>query len=680
MELELSKLLEEKCTDDDLVSGERGHREKKQKQVDWDRFLDKLKEGPEILEKKFDRTVHVTKNANRNQNHRTYVIEDTILEKALRRDPPNNVCDQLAEYSPTYKYSRELHNLINEMMINDDEWNEVKRSLFRLCIAKKHDLTDTQIENVFKIRHTWREDTLLMLSSRRDPPLQVVEFMLEQCRESIAIVDTRLHDWIPVIYAITFGAKHEVVDIITPTSEDFKLIPALQEFNFLEETDVYYRTPLHWAISHGASLEKVKAIKDQTAPKALDLKDDLGMRPFELAINEGTSMEIIELLVPSNMDFMTVEKNILRYLINEGVERNSEETTPYSLDSSSFCYHAHDDFAGTKRYDVSVLGSNPKTVPFLAKQISNNSHLQKIMIAKGCETVAIAILMLDFYTCILLTVSFSLSTNHFNKNSANFESTPWLHVLISSILCLGFRELTQSYAGGMRYFLDLWNYFDLATLTVTAWCATKMYQREIDDQFASLAVIGTGLVWFNNLEFLRKTFLPFSIFVNGLITIIWDLIPFLIVSSIVLLAFSQMYHIISLAKGICDEVPLDDESLHFCTSGRAIFSTYAMFVAGIETQDFGSQTPMEIVSMILFGFIVVVILLNVVIAIVSKSWGKVTKKGRQVFWEYRLIYYQDVKNYNGFFPKNKWAQTVNKCIDNVLDRICKVLWTRADYW
>jgi len=719
----IRKRLEDQCSDQNIVAPKR---EENFESVKWDLFLSDLNKVESddakraILEQPFERLVNVNKdqpNADKSKNkkHRSYLIEDTILQCALRRCPPKEVLDELKRLSPTYRHSKELYDLIDKVPMDDDEWTEIKRILYRLCFSASCDLSETEVKNVFTIRHGWREDTLLMLSARRNPPLKVIDAMLKKCHECIAIVDTALYDWIPVIYAIAYGASHEVIVAMIPDENDCQNLLPLKEFNFLENFDVYNRTPLHWTVFYGASVETVIALRKKTFSEALNKKDDLNKRPFEMAINEGTSMEVVEALLPDGLDFATVEMNIIRSIIHKKVNYDSYLhsskadvsvihknfiDTPISKgpkggvdefkdnDVVAWQENEHqakelqddeDEFADMKRYDVSS-----KIIPYLAKQLQKKQHLQDIMVAKSCQTIPIAFLMMDFYSCLLLILSFRSSiTYYLTPEFIPTESTPWLIVLASTILYMTFRELCQMYVGGISWFLDLWNLFDVTTIAIVAWCIVKMATNNIDDSFTAITVVAAAMVWFNALAFLRSTFLRFSIFVSGLMTIIQDLVPFLIVSLVLLVGFGEMYNIDSLASGECRN-PTNDNGMFFCTFGDSLFSTYALFVGGIEMADLASTTIMKVIS-IAFGFFVAVILLNVVIAIVSNSWDSVAEEGKEVFWNYRLLFLNDIKNYEEVFScvdggDIQCVEGLTGFMDSCLDRICKLLWVRSEYW
>ena len=155
----ISKRLEEHCSDDDIVTS--SSREEKSRMVDWELFLEDLKRVEDnthkrsMLEQPIERTVQVKKDKDK-ENHRLYQIEDTILQKALRRSPPPNVLKVLEMISPTYRISKQIYDLINAMTMGDDEWTEIKRILYRLTVSKIYGLTDAETKNVFRIRHGWR--------------------------------------------------------------------------------------------------------------------------------------------------------------------------------------------------------------------------------------------------------------------------------------------------------------------------------------------------------------------------------------------------------------------------------------------------------------------------------------------------------------------------------------------
>jgi hypothetical protein len=55
------------------------------------------------------------------------------------------------------------------------------------------------------------------------------------------------------------------------------------------------------------------------------------------------------------------------------------------------------------------------------------------------------------------------------------------------------------------------------------------------------------------------------------------------------------------------------------------------------------------------------------------------------FWNYRLLFAQDVKNYEELLPwyggeEVQWVKRITGSIDGYLERIFLFLWPRTDYW
>ncbi len=637
----ISKRLEENCSDDDIILA--SSREEKCRLVDWELFIDDLNRVEDashkrsILEEPIERIVQVRKDKDRNEIHRVYHIKDTILEKALRRSPPPNVIKELEMISPTYRVSKQIYDAIQSMTMDDDEWTETKRLLYRLSVIEVYGLSDNEIKNVFRIRHGWREDTLLMMATRRDPPLKVVAELLKGCRESISIVDTPLYDWIPMNYAIAYDAKPEVTAALIPSQEDFNAQKPLQEHNFLEQVDVYNKTPLHWTVFYNAPLATIIALKERSPSSAFEKNDDFGMKPFEMAIKEGSRMEIVEALLPDSIpDFEYVEMGIFRSLIYKKNTKNtapvvkksrrqkSDEFDDNNTDAMVEAREKEDSFVDKKSYDASQ-----KCIPYLAKQLVRKKYLQNILISKSCCTLPTFIMILDFYACVALVWSFRESTiSYVYGEEPSSYSLRWVYVLLVTATYQASRELFQMYKGGIPWFFNVWNYVDALTGAFAIWCGVKMLMNERAPYFSQLIIFTTALVWLNALVFLRKTFLRFAIFVSGLIGIIYDLIPFMIVTVILLVAFGEMYMVDSISNGQCIEQDGENGASPFCTFNDGLFQTYALFVSGIEMQDFADTRTMRVIS-IAFGFFVTVILLNVIIAIVSSSWDSAAERGKE---------------------------------------------------
>eukprot|EP00594_Rhizosolenia_setigera_P018424 CAMPEP_0178977472 /NCGR_PEP_ID=MMETSP0789-20121207/24510_1 /TAXON_ID=3005 /ORGANISM="Rhizosolenia setigera, Strain CCMP 1694" /LENGTH=323 /DNA_ID=CAMNT_0020666879 /DNA_START=154 /DNA_END=1128 /DNA_ORIENTATION=+ len=135
----------------------------------------------------------------------------------------------------------------------------------------------------------------------------------------------------------------------------------------------------------------------------------------------------------------------------------------------------------------------------------------------------------------------------------------------------------------------------------------------------------TFFIWSYGVLKLRVVSVQLAVFVSGFTNIINTLLPFFVVSFLVLGSFAQMYNINN------DGDPYD-------TFGNAFLWTYSNFLAfgGLNIQEsLNDQQRRNMIITCLFGFFVVMLLLNVVIAVASTAWEGVTERGRDDFLLYR---------------------------------------------
>ena len=215
-----------------------------------------------------------------------WVHVDTILkdirgiELTLKRQKINDILDHIQkahEESNWQEVEVSLQEIRGTKALQDEERaidriiSKVKRGgsekkVINRQLSKIHDKQDRskkvrgdiktldELKSIFYIRHTWREDTLLMISARRKPPLPITKTMLLLGPKAISIgtfvlhallfeviaffrivlgslvplskpfkpVDTPLYDWIPLRYTLNYSALPEVTELLIPTDKDFR--------------------------------------------------------------------------------------------------------------------------------------------------------------------------------------------------------------------------------------------------------------------------------------------------------------------------------------------------------------------------------------------------------------------------------------------------------------------------
>lgn len=154
-------------------------------------------------------------------------------------------------------------------------------------------------------------------------------------------------------------------------------------------------------------------------------------------------------------------------------------------------------------------------------------------------------------------------------------------------------------------------------------------------------------IWLNFLKYLRGVIVEFAVFVSGVVHVVQRLGVFLMAMLIILVAFMDMFYTLYLASGYCDGFNTDRshadicdpegaEPYRFCSRWDAFLSVYIMLLGEVDEGDFKSSF-LATLLFILFVFLVVILLANVLIAIVTDSYSILRKeRAAIVFWSNRL--------------------------------------------
>ncbi len=163
------------------------------------------------------------------------------------------------------------------------------------------------------------------------------------------------------------------------------------------------------------------------------------------------------------------------------------------------------------------------------------------------------------------------------------------------------------------------------------------------------------------------------------------MIPFTVGVTIILCAFAQLYVTENAGTQECSAYYNNNgEIADLCVFDSAFLKVYGMFVGGIEIGEL-SNTPSMLIISAMFGFIVAILLLNIVIAIVSDKWAEVYEDGELHYWSNRLDFLAEVKSFDRTFKciigcgkRTTTTQNPNSksWTNEVVVRICRMLWPR----
>lgn len=142
-------------------------------------------------------------------------------------------------------------------------------------------------------------------------------------------------------------------------------------------------------------------------------------------------------------------------------------------------------------------------------------------------------------------------------------------------------------------------------------------------------------------------------FILAILQIAKDVLWFCVIASIVVIAFSQMFFTVlapdscSISRGISADV---DET-RSCIQSEYFLSAYLLLIF----QDFDRETfetPFSVFLMVLYSFMIVLVMLNVLIAVASESYEKCVVRSSSLFGRARVMMLAEIVCFQYLLRRN----------------------------
>mmetsp|Transcript_16284 Transcript_16284/g.24429 ORF Transcript_16284/g.24429 Transcript_16284/m.24429 type:complete len:893 (+) Transcript_16284:130-2808(+) len=317
--------------------------------------------------------------------------------------------------------------------------------------------------------------------------------------------------------------------------------------------------------------------------------------------------------------------------------------------------------------DVSALPPETKDLILkipqrIGESLIYEKLMKQLMNAKFTRGIALPILMMDMYVQLILIVLFSWfivpgkmeQPHSFLLRSLLTPCTTWLAIC----------EVTELFKTGQLYVLEIYNIVDVVQIIVVA---MTIYNLN-DDKFGSLGeqttlLVATYIVWTRILFVLGNFYYSIAVFNTALFKILAELVPFLVTTTTVILAFAHMFYLTGPEdESLCANLRSDtlnmtpdeffDEGGWTCTWYNSYVSTFHMMLSGEWhfLNDF-PPTRQSVLSMV-YAFVIGIILLNIIIAVISIAFQGVSENIDQAFWSQRYRFLiGDVLSMVSFFRR-----------------------------
>mmetsp|Transcript_988 Transcript_988/g.1270 ORF Transcript_988/g.1270 Transcript_988/m.1270 type:complete len:774 (+) Transcript_988:61-2382(+) len=567
---------------------------------------------------------------------------------------------------------------------NEDSWEKV-RQWFR-----DHDPKEIW-EEAQKLGDY--STTALHQSCRNCPPLDVIETFLKDAPEIVRWSDA--FGWLPLHYACANGASEDVLRVLADAYPESKTA-----------TDRRGRTPLHFALGSTDIPVTAAAVVLLSSTGAASCPDENGMLPLHYACAYGAPEEALHVLTDNNADSITqtdrngrtplhfalgnadrqASPNVVRLLLAQNpdvVNVTDKERSDLPLHLLATRAKSLNETQKSERENATkcldlYLNANPHpTASFLAALQSLPEWLRdhavvtpavkNILNEKISQKFPTAVLMLDMYMLLAVFIFFcvAVSKSIELRDDPNEENgLPYQYVLPLYIGAIYFAmwEVLQMLSLHSLGLFNTWltsaeNWKDVIFFILVLFMAGVMHTGALTLRaFRYISVVFFVVLNGNMIYFLKDFYIDFAIFVNLLLYIVTHLVPFLISLLVFLIMFAQIFNTIFMddlrycpcIKNTTDTTTtnvtcgLDEENSEFCEFGTSLFRVFEMLLGEVNEDDF-KEDGLAIFFFYLFMFLVVILLANILIAIVTDSYGVIqNERAAIVFWSNRLDFVAEV--------------------------------------
>ncbi len=280
--------------------------------------------------------------------------------------------------------------------------------------------------------------------------------------------------------------------------------------------------------------------------------------------------------------------------------------------------------------------------------------VQVLLNEKISQRFPTLVLMGDFYFLAIIIIAYSLNVTdsiyrRFGDQPDNINAANLSALYIGAGYFLA-REIIQMISLISLKSFHIWvydssNWLNVIFIILVLYWTILMQTGGGDKETFRIGTAVTVIVlWLKVLAFLRNMLIDFAVFTGGVFYVFRRLVAFLTALTIILVGFAQMFVTVFQNTPYCLErsvdnstCPTDDQEMRpYCDYWSAFLNVYTMLLGQVDETLFESSAVATFLF-IIFMFLVVILLANVLIAIVTDSYKVIQdQRAAIVFWTNRL--------------------------------------------
>lgn len=487
-----------------------------------------------------------------------------------------------------------------------------------------------------------------------------------------------------------------------------EIVRLLSDTGAAELPDEGGMIPLHYAAAYGTTRQVLEVLLE-VSPNSLNKTENKGRNPLHLAMvnaHRQLSPSVVGCLLElqtkycNNNNNSTTTTTITNITVDDTMINNYDDDNHLPIHllalSSKFPPEKVNERSNATKCLILYLAAKPnastdfltaiQTLPEWLHDIAVISdHIQEVLDERIVMRFPTMILILDLTFLLLVIVMFEISSIQtidylFTLDGGGFDSSsssssneiantrPSDTPVIIVLVCGGYFTLrtilqiishigmgnTSSYIWELDNWLDLLNIFFIYYFGCIMLTAEPIVSMEA---FCCGVAITKGIMWMCVINFLKSTQVEFSVFVSGVFYVVQRLAAFLLALLVILLMFAQMFYIVYAKTTMCacTEENTDANPFPHCSFFSSLLKVFTMMMGEIGNAMRYSTLPVAQLLYVVFSFLVVILLSNVLIAIVTDSYGVIkNERAAMVFWSNRLDFVTEIdqiKNVGKLFRK-----------------------------
>lgn len=593
--------------------------------------------------------------------------------------------------------------------------------------------------------------TPLHLACRNRPPADVVDVLLSASPDSVRWEDS--FGWLSLHYACANGASEDVLRMLADAFPDGKTatdrrgrtplhfalgntdrlatpetVVLLSSTGAGECADENGMLPLHYACAYGASEEALKILTDGHVD-SITACDRKGRTPLHFALGNADrpfSPAVVRLLLSqyqSAVDAVDNEGSLPLHLLANRAN-TLKETQEKERSNAEACLILY--IAAEPRPTADFLTALQALPGWLGDAAVVHPVVQRLLNDKISQKIPTAMVLFDFYFLLAVTIVYyllaveSIEKRFVGNIPPNEMSLDQRKIDNKLIILLYFgagwfmvRELLQIYSlvtlGLFKTWLsDSGNFVDVSFFVLSIVGGALMQTGAGNSySFRTLAAFTIFLMWVKFLSFLRSIFINIAVFLKSFIYVLKKLASFMIAVIMILIMSAQAFHTLFLTDEYCSctnnttdnpnrtncadvtGAPGEEDFRPFCGRiGHSFIKVYTMLLGEVDDGLF--KHPFQVFLYACFMFFAVVLLAQVLIAIVTDSYGVISEKATIVFWSNRLDFVAEMDAIVALGCKSngkddpasmdKSSQLWKKLMDLFEDDISELPTLSAEFW